>query len=318
MCMLKAKLSGEAAKKISKLPSKDENFEVAWSILNEYYSDKRAITSIYFKSILEAPFVTYNVKSVNMFLTKINESLQALEAMKLNPEEMQKAFLCFVLQRKLDDYLIIQFEQHLGKSKELPKVDSLVDFLKQIQYSLEESQDFTKGERKMVNPLGVNQWSWEANQNVVNPSRQNMQTQGASQKTNPPTNSFEIKCPLNCAVGHNLNRCSKFRNLSINEKWDKVRDGKVCFRCLGVGHSNKMCKSNFICGSCNGDHYTLLHREKIPARTVIVNGDEDDEAVLLTAVVEIKDGNGHWKKCRVLLDGGAQVNIISKEFRIRI
>ncbi|KAI8114683.1 hypothetical protein CVS40_12970 [Lucilia cuprina] len=31
MCMLKAKLSGEAAKKISKLPSKDENFEVAWS-----------------------------------------------------------------------------------------------------------------------------------------------------------------------------------------------------------------------------------------------------------------------------------------------
>ncbi|KAI8115020.1 hypothetical protein CVS40_12667 [Lucilia cuprina] len=101
MCMLKAKLSGEAAKKISKLPSKDENFEVAWNILNEYYSDKRAITSIYFKSILEAPFVTYNVKSVNMFLTKINESLQALEAMKLNPEEMQKAFLCFVASAKI-------------------------------------------------------------------------------------------------------------------------------------------------------------------------------------------------------------------------
>ncbi|KAI8120412.1 hypothetical protein CVS40_8359 [Lucilia cuprina] len=79
-----------------------------------------------------------------------------------------------------------------------------------------------------------------------------------------------------------------------------------------------MCKSNFICGSCNGDHHTLLHREKIPAKTVIVNGDEDDEAVLSTAVVEVKDGNGHWKKCRVLLDGGAQVNIISKEFRNKL
>lgn len=109
--MLKAKVLGEAAKKISKLPSKDEYFEVAWGILKEYYSNKREIISVYFSNTLEAHPVFYNSKR------RINESLQALDAMKLDPEDMQKAFLCFVLQRKIDEHLRIQFDQHLGKSR---------------------------------------------------------------------------------------------------------------------------------------------------------------------------------------------------------
>ena len=130
MSILKTKLSGEAAKMIANLPSKDENFKTAWNILVECYSNKRAITSLYFKTLLEVPVVVYNAQSVKKFTATVNESLQALGSMNIGAHEMHQAFMCFVLQRKLDDQLGNLFEQHLGNTTELPKVDVLLDFFK--------------------------------------------------------------------------------------------------------------------------------------------------------------------------------------------
>ena len=121
MCILKTKLSGEAAKMIANLPSKDENFETAWNILVECYSNKRAITSLYFKTLLEVPVVVYNAQSVKKFTATVNESLQALGSMNIGAHEMHQAFMCFVLQRKLDDQLGNLFEQHLGNTTNFQK-----------------------------------------------------------------------------------------------------------------------------------------------------------------------------------------------------
>ena len=111
MCILKTKLAGEAAKLVANLPAKDENFDTAWNILVECYSNKRATTSLYFKSLLEAPEVFYDAQSVKKFTAIVNESLQALGSMNIGAHEMHQAFMCFVLQRKLDDQLGNMFEQ---------------------------------------------------------------------------------------------------------------------------------------------------------------------------------------------------------------
>uniref|UniRef100_A0A1I8NJN5 Uncharacterized protein n=1 Tax=Musca domestica TaxID=7370 RepID=A0A1I8NJN5_MUSDO len=161
MCMLKAKVRGEARRKISKLPATEEYLETAWSILKEHYSNKIATTSIYLRSILDAPNVYYNSQSVKKFVYTVGESLQALEATRIDTEEMYQGFVCYLLQRKLDEQLRIQFEQSVGAQKKLPKVDDLMKFLKQMQFSLEASQQFSgyNGKQNSVGPCsrGVSQ-----------------------------------------------------------------------------------------------------------------------------------------------------------------
>lgn len=82
----------------------------------------------------------------------------------------------------------------------------------------------------------------------------------ASQKTNPPTSEFKIKCPMNCSVGHMLNTFSKFRVISLNEKWNNIRGHKICSKCLYSGHMQR--------------------------QSTYVNGGDVDEAVLSKPIVE--------------------------------
>ena len=92
-------------------------------------------------------------------------------SMNIGAHEMHQAFMCFVLQRKLDDQLGNMFEQHLGSSTELPKVDILLEFLKKTNSNLGARQYVKIGNSRLLNPTDYRQGSWEAGQKVVNPSR---------------------------------------------------------------------------------------------------------------------------------------------------
>lgn len=325
MCILKSKLTGEAAGKISKLPAREDNFDTAWNILKETYSNNRATTSIYFKSLLDAPQVSYNSQSVKRFVGVINESLQALGAMKMDAKEMHQAFVCFVLQRKMDDNLRIQFEQHLGKSRDIPKVDSLMEFLKQMHYSLEASQQFTgENDLRLANPSGT-QRSWDGGRKAANSSRYATQKfQDEPQCINNPQKMQSTprdRCPLGCTVGHLLYRCSKFRALPIKEKWERVKEHNICSRCLNTGHFKKNCLSNFKCGNCSGEHHSLLHKNTHNPKSAVVNekNDNEDTCMLLsTAVAQVKNSEGNWVNCRILLDSGSQLCLMTKTFKNKL
>lgn len=196
-----------------------------------------------------------------------------------------------------------QFEQCLGKSKELPKVDSSVEFLNQMNYKLEASQYDTNGVNRSLNPLGIGHKSWEVSQKVVNSSGYGVQgTQGAGQRANPSKNVCK-------------NRCAKHGNFSVNGKFNEVREHKVCSKCLTTGHCQRACESSCSCKTCN---HSLHHGEKVLQKTVLVDSDENDETPFSTAKVEVKYGNDHWVSCRVLLHCGSMANFISKEYEIKL
>ncbi|XP_055612957.1 uncharacterized protein LOC129759509 [Uranotaenia lowii] len=60
--------------------------------------------------------------------------------------------------------------------------------------------------------------------------------------------------------GHRLKNCYKFKDLSVEERWQQVRLFKACFSCLG-SHGRRACRSGIKCNieGCDSRHHPLLH-----------------------------------------------------------
>ena len=94
-----------------------------------------------------------------------------------------------------------------------------------------------------------------------------------SNRKNDPLNTInaghirekeEVKCWF-CFKKHKITTCEDFISGSINAKNEFVKANKLCWNCLGKGHSIKNCQSQLRCkvANCNKRHHTLLHNDNI-------------------------------------------------------
>jgi len=83
------------------------------------------------------------------------------------------------------------------------------------------------------------------------------QGSGSDKSTQKPL----ITCPNCKKEGHGTYQCEAFKALSLKDKYAKVRELKLCLRCLSVGHMAKDCRMKFVCDveKCGRRHHRLLH-----------------------------------------------------------
>lgn len=104
-----------------------------------------------------------------------------------------------------------------------------------------------------------------SHKNVINPSfRQNKFIRGKFEKKNQKnvTSVFlsdvnETKCPM-CYENHVLSFCTKFKQLSVNERIEIVKKHRLCFLCLKEKCSVSRCKAT-TCKLCKRKHHVLIH-----------------------------------------------------------
>ena len=72
----------------------------------------------------------------------------------------------------------------------------------------------------------------------------------------------EFGCAL-CKDPHPLWKCEKFKEMSVVHRRNCVKETRVCFNCLGVGHRAGDCVKTFRCRTCNRKHHSLLHDESM-------------------------------------------------------
>ena len=53
--------------------------------------------------------------------------------------------------------------------------------------------------------------------------------------------------------------------MEVPKRWEYAKKSKLCFRCLGEGHSGQSCFRTRVCGldGCKEVHHRLLHRQAI-------------------------------------------------------
>ena len=89
---------------------------------------------------------------------------------------------------------------------------------------------------------------------------------GPKKTENNATNSEETDdetCPLDCKTKHHLAACPKFQNLTVNQRWEIVKQHWRCRKCLRMHHTNGCKKPDgSTCNKCRKNHHRSLHNEK--------------------------------------------------------
>ena len=111
---------------------------------------------------------------------------------------------------------------------------------------------FLKRERSVVIRLTENAPKWERK------SKTHLAEGYAALQHEKNDSSKKIIFCIVHGKGHSTFDCKVFNNMSIKERFDKVREKHLCFNCLGK-HSRKDCKKP-LC-KCGKGHHTLLCSE---------------------------------------------------------
>ena len=74
-----------------------------------------------------------------------------------------------------------------------------------------------------------------------------------------------------CQELHPIWKCSKFKELSVQERYNIAKERNLCFNCLMQNHHAINCRSKLLCRKCGRRHNTLLHFEsKLNSKCVSV------------------------------------------------
>ena len=146
---------------------------------------------------------------------------------------------------------------------------------------------------------------------------------------------FEVEepCPLNCQFKHVLPACPAYQSLTVNQRWDIVKQKERCRKCLKAHHTRDCKKGDgTTCDKCKKNHHRSLHNtkplnpespsyldgENITANNIEVNSSKHKSDVQsgtgLCPIQKIKvaDVNGMPMDVVAMLDTGSNTSLLSK------
>ncbi|XP_071576253.1 uncharacterized protein [Temnothorax nylanderi] len=305
---LRAAVSGNASAVIGSLEMSDANYAVAWNLLKERYDNKRVIVQTHIRSIVDLPVMNReNASELRQIADGAARHVHALTALK-RPTDAWDDLLVYILSSKLDTNTAREWQSSL-KGVELPSLKQFFEFLTHRCRVLEAT----------------------------------CKSSGASSRSQPHAkqkascnSALNAKCEY-CQGAHFIYRCPQFLALSIPKRIAEARTRKLCLNCLrSTAHTSNKCTSGG-CKTCTRKHNTLLHLQTTASEQAESSGYEkidkvssgpavsdaviahtssvsDGKSILLsTAVAFVCAADGSQRSCRVQLDSGSQVNLISRE-----
>lgn len=324
---LQSCLSGRAKSAIGDLEITAANYAKALSCLDDRFNVKTLIFESHVSKIFELPKTVKNsAADLRNLLDEINTNLDALKSMG-SVEEILDAILIHLATERLDPNTTSKWEE----SRALDSLPSWSEFSKVLN---RRCQFLEVKSRKQVAESTSSRTSIQGK-----PPRPGNHRSMALTVTD---NRCQQDCVFCSAPGHNIHKCPDFLSLSINDRFNKVKDHALCINCLWKGHSLKQCKSSH-CRVCSKPHNTLLHRYNNSAQSVqsssnlttgaqvqpcvdevqttsqavisslhsAPNEHKPATVVLATAIIEVADQLGQFHTTRALLDSASQVNFIT-------
>ena len=235
-------LEGEALRTVQNLGYSGTAYEVAMNRLIRKYGGKRRELSLRleelerFRRVREgnATDLEQFAELLDTLIVKLTETDQV--------SELGAGSLYVSLLRKLNERLVVKYQDWLKDKHVLGTVHSLYTFINQEAESWMTAIETVKGlgpEKTRSNNTG---------RTLVIPEVKIEEKKQGS------------KCRL-CSQDHGLWKCDQFKGLSVEERWNKARELKVCFRCLSSYHMSNSCKSRRLCqtNGCRSNHHQLLH-----------------------------------------------------------
>ncbi|XP_055714396.1 uncharacterized protein LOC129808634 [Phlebotomus papatasi] len=322
---LRSALKGEAYSVIKRLQVTDTNFKVAWDLLLDKFERPSEIVADHIKSFYNMPHITpTNPQTIHKINSIFCESLMALDAMDVKGRDPW--VIQFALDR-LDSESKILWGREC--KRELPTIEKFKAFLSQ------RCRDHLNSQSSSSKP---------STSTRSQPHKSPISKKNATALTiSSPSN-----CKCCDESPHPLYKCQRFHSMSVDERFETVKSLKLCRNCL-ASHQTSSCTFH-KCNRCKGRHNILLHEKfvnssnngsprdandssgsgnsKSPSdsnadshpspTTVAISSVPSDSCAtqppkvfLATAMVDILNANQERIQCRMVLDSGAQICVMT-------
>ena len=136
------------------------------------------------------------------------------------------------------------------------------------------------------------------------------------------TASENSKYQRECALKdgkHPIWKCEKFKKMNVEERGQKAKELKLCFKCLSDAHQMRNC-SGRLCdvNGCGKPHHRLLHRPYVVQKKNVENVDEVSNLSSMRSsgvlpVIPVSIGSGSKTvKTFALCDSGASLSFVDE------
>ena len=124
------------------------------------------------------------------------------------------------------------------------------------------------------------------------------------------------KCAM-CEGKHKIAKCTEFKELSPQDRFDIVKEKRLCFNCLDESHISRSCPQKKVCGKdgCTKKHDELLHLEK-KGNSAMTKTQRPGVALGMIKVSVIGAGGRHVQG-NLLFDDGSDTTLVSDSFAKR-
>ena len=233
---LKHYVFGEAASCIQGLPLSSDNYSEALKLLEDRFGNRQLIVAKHMNALLDLARVhsSTSVKELRSLFDKITVNIRALRALGISSEQFGP-MLSPVIMKTLPEDMKLEISRRLGGRWKIDEILSV---------------------------LGVEIKTREAFAGPPREENRRRERKDRDHREPPPrtteslaVNSRDVRNCVFCDAVHPLEKCP----LSVSERYEAAKKGRLCFRCLGSRHSAKACKSKSKCSSCNGNrHHSAL------------------------------------------------------------
>ncbi|XP_058837794.1 uncharacterized protein LOC131693727 [Topomyia yanbarensis] len=330
---LRSSLAGEALKLIQTIPICNEQYPVAWKMLEDHFSNPRRLKRTYVQSLFDFPCMKRETASeLHSLIEKFEANVKICKQLGERTEHWD-VLLIHLLSTRLDTVTRRDWEEY-AEMNQTTKFSQLIEFL-----------------QRRVNVL----------QTVVYKSGETQQQPSAVKKPVMQRSGYYGSVQGNssgciaCSGPHSLYQCETFSNYATHEKEQFVRRNQLCRNCLRRGHMAKDCSSESSCRKCRGRHHTQLctiqrterssqaasipsqlehsNPTTLPTNQGIVSstpaahtgvtsckahGEGTSKILLATAIIILIDDNGHEHPVRALLDSGSECCFASERVSQRM
>lgn len=313
---LKSCLIGNAAQVIHSLSATTENYEIAWNLLRERYSNKRIIIQNHVKALFELQVMLK--ESASGLSTLIDTALRHIHVLRNleQPVEGWDALLLHLIGSKVDKKTRVEWEKSLD-GIEMPIIEQYFKFLRNRCHVLETIPNETFNRENTSNNKTLNS------------------SKATSSKTKQVLLETQATCKCHiCGENHKIQNCERFKSMNYNERSDSIKKAGLCVNCFRANHRVNECKAS-SCKKCDRRHHTMLHAVRFKETSQSVETETEhnvepsvtkvttqslnstlkntSQIILSTALINIADATGQYHSCKVVLDSGSQSNFISEQ-----
>ena len=330
---LKKVLGGKALKYIGNLTdSHDRNYEGALNMLDRYYYDNQITGKSAIDKLLALPKMGNDTDSMEEVFFELANIHQILEGLQLSSEEGKTLLFTTIAESKLNTYVRKSWarkcEEKEDRRHPLGHKATEKDFFSVIEREIKLSRNLTSKKKEEKKDEKKEERKREEKKKE---ERKTIHGSFGAQKQDDQSR----KCQVCSKTGHPNWRCSEITSKSVPERWELIKQKKLCRLCFDK-HKTTDCKfrSCDIKG-CGRPHSRLLHADKQVSNSAATQQNEQREstqensqptncslnssgkqshtAILQSCLVWACSDTGEKYKARVFLDSGSEISLVTRK-----